>query len=140
MHAAFGIVLLVVVIGGAILALVLLLTNRGVWEDYGRRGMVMERETRRAPAPGSSGAVQERDEEIRQMLEARNQRRQRRGEAPLDIEEELSRLTLPTVDDELRAEIRELVLARNHRRARRGQPPLDVEAEIEREIAELGGG
>ena len=71
------------------------------------------------------------------MLEARNARRRRRGEPELDVEEELSRLTAPAVDDELRAEIRDLVIARNHRRARQGKPPLDVDAEIERQIAAL---
>ncbi len=79
----------------------------------------------------------ERDSEIRQMLEARNARRLRRGEEPIDIEQELARLTAPQIDPELRGEIRDLVLARNHRRARAGKAPLDVEAEIERQIASL---
>ena len=72
------------------------------------------------------------------MLEARNARRARRGEAPVDVEQELARLTAPAVDPELREEIRQLVVARNHRRVRAGKPPLDVEAEIEREITALG--
>ena len=80
----------------------------------------------------------ERDTEIRQMLEARNARRLRRGEPPLDIELELRRLTAPQIDAELRSEIRDLVVARNTRRVRRGRPPLDVESEVERQIAELG--
>jgi hypothetical protein len=71
------------------------------------------------------------------MLEARNARRRRRGEPELDVDAELSRLTPPAVDGELRAEIRDLVIARNHRRTRQGKPPLDVEAEIERQIAAL---
>ena len=92
-----------------------------------------------APRDASSAAaLRERDEEIRQMLEARNSRRVRRGEQPLDVDEELAKLTAPQIDPELRAEIRDLVIARNYRRARAGKPPLDVEAEIEREIAELG--
>ena len=83
----------------------------------------------------------ERDTEIRQMLEARNERRARRGEPPVDVEQELTRLTTPApaIDPALREEIRQLVVARNHRRVRAGKPPLDVEAEIEREIAGLGG-
>jgi hypothetical protein len=81
----------------------------------------------------------ERDDEIRQMLEARNARRRRRGEPELEVEAELARLTTPAIDDELRAEIRDLVHARNHRRARQGKPPLDVETEIERQIAALSG-
>ncbi len=81
----------------------------------------------------------ERDTEIRQLLEARNARRRRRGQPEVDVERELAQLTAPAIDPELRQEIRDLVLARNHRRARQGKPPLDVEAEIEREIAGLHG-
>ena len=53
------------------------------------------------------------------MLEARNARRARRGEPPIDVDEELARLTAPAIDPELREEIRELVIARNPRRAGR---------------------
>ena len=117
MQGAFGTVVLVVCgvgVAGAVLALLL---GRRTWEDYGRNHLVMER-TPSEPSAGSAAAVSERDEEIRQMLEARNARRRRRGEAELDVEEELGRLTAPAVDDELRAEIRDMVIARNHRRAR----------------------
>ena len=72
------------------------------------------------------------------MLEARNARRQRRGEEPVDVDQELSRLTAPQMDPELRQEIRDLVQARNYRRVRAGKPPLDVDAEVEREIKRLG--
>jgi 2-polyprenyl-6-methoxyphenol hydroxylase-like FAD-dependent oxidoreductase len=135
-QGAFGTVVLVVCgvgVAGAVLALLL---GRRTWEDYGRNHLVMERSPSE-PAAGSAAAVSERDEEIRQMLEARNARRVRRGEAPVDVEAELRRLTAPIVDDELRGEIRDLVVARNHRRVRRGEAPLDVEAEVEREIANL---
>ncbi len=57
------------------------------------------------------------------MLEARNARRRRRGEDELDIDQELSRLIAPAVDDELRGEIRDMVVARSHRRAGQGKPP-----------------
>jgi hypothetical protein len=88
-------------------------------------------------APQSASA--ERDAEIRQLLEARNARRERRGEAAQDVEAELAALTRPptVVDDELREEIRQHVLARNARRVRAGAPPLDVDEEIERRISEL---
>ncbi|MGH2875977.1 MAG: hypothetical protein ACRDNJ_12600, partial [Solirubrobacteraceae bacterium] len=92
----------------------------------------------------------EREEEIRQLLAARNARRRRRGEPELDPERELARLAggdvspgadaprePPAVDDELRSEIRSLVIARNLRRARRGEPPLDVDAEVVRQVADL---
>jgi hypothetical protein len=134
-QSAFGTVVLVVCAVGVAGAVVALVMGRRTWDDYGRDHLLMERDPR-APASGSAALV-ERDEEIRQMLEARNARRRRRGEPELDLDQELSRLTAPAVDDELRAEIRDLVIARNHRRARQGKPPLDVEAEIQRQIAAL---
>ena len=75
------------------------------------------------------------------MLQARNERRERRGEAPLDVESELARLTAtaPTrTDPQLAEEVRQLVIARNERRARQGLAPLDVEDEVARELRELG--
>ena len=107
-QSAFGTVVLVVCAVGVAGAVAALLFGRRTWEDYGRDHLLMEREPLR-PATGSAAALVERDEEIRQMLEARNARRRRRGEPELDIEQELDRLTAPAVDDELRAEIRDLV-------------------------------
>ena len=78
-----------------------------------------------------------RDDEIRQMLEARNERRVRRGQEPLDVEAELARLSRPAIDPALAAEVRQLVQARNARRVRRGEEPLDVEAEVQRALDEL---
>src|SRR4051794_26724216 len=80
-----------------------------------------------------------RDEEVRQMLEARNERRVRRGQEPIDIEAELVQLTRPQVvaDPALTAEIRDLVIARNERRVRMGKEPLDVEAEVRRQLDDL---
>ena len=138
-HAAFGTVLWVVCIVAAILALVALIASSKTWEDFGKNGLLLESELRGSPASGSAAALRERDEEIRQMLEARNARRIRRGEEPLDVEQELGRLVAPpAADPELRSEVRGLVLARNYRRVRAGKPPLDVEAEVERELAKLG--
>lgn len=139
MQAAFGTVLWIVCAVAAVAALALLVRSGKEWEDYGKRGLLLDRDLPRGPASGSSAATAERDAEIRAMLQARNARRVRRGEAPVDVEQELRRLTAtPQVDASLRQEIRDLVLARNHRRVRAGKPPLDVEAEIEREIREFG--
>ncbi len=138
-QAAFGTVLWIVCAVGIVFALAALVTARQTWEEYGKNRLVLDRETAGAPKPGSAAALVERDAEIRQMLEARNARRARRGEPALDVEQELKRLTAPQIDAELRSEIRDLVLARNHRRARQGKPPLDVEQEIERQIADLSG-
>jgi hypothetical protein len=108
------------------------------WEDLGKDRLLMDRDLTRGARPGSAAGMRERDEEIRQMLEARNARRMRRGEAPVDVEQELRNLTGPQIDPQLLLEIRQLVEARNYRRARAGKPPLDVDAEVEREISRLG--
>jgi hypothetical protein len=120
---------------GVVGAIVALLTSGRDWAQYGSDRLLLDSEAPRAPA-----ARIERDEEVRQMLEARNARRRRRGEPELDVETELARLTaLADADGELRDEIRQLVIARNHRRERKGLAPLDVEAEIARELAGLPG-
>jgi hypothetical protein len=138
-HQSFGTVLWLVCGLALIAALWALISTRKTWEDYGRSRLLLDSDshTARPPAPGSAAALAERDSEIRQMLEARNARRARRGEPQIDIEAELRRLTASVIDADLRAEIRDFVNARNARRARRGEPLLDVEAEVEREIAAL---
>jgi hypothetical protein len=141
MQDAFGIVIFVVVALGIVAAIWAAWGTGALYRQIGRGGLSLDRDDdyeRRRPAPAVSKAVA--DEEIRQMLTARNVRREARGEAPLDVEEELARLTTTTViDPALEAEIRSLVIARNARRERRGEAPLDVEEEVRRQIAELGG-
>ena len=139
MHGTFGTVVWVVGIAGALIAVVALIASDKAWQDFGKDGLLLDSELRRPAPTGLLSASQERDEEIRQMLQARNARRIRRGEQPIDIEEELGRLTAPLVDPELRAEIRDLVIARNYRRTRAGKPAFDVDAEVEREISRLVG-
>ena len=135
MHSAFNIVIFAVIGLALLIALAVLIASRSTWEEFGKGQFQMDRDSHH------KAAVADRDSEIRQMLEARNERRARRGEAPVDVDDELARLTAPapTVDAALREEIRQLVVARNHRRVRAGKPPLDIEAEIEREIAGLSG-
>jgi hypothetical protein len=137
MQHAFGTVLWVVCALSAVGACAALLTARKTWTDYGKGRLSLDRDQSSGPSAGSAAAIQERDTEIRELLEARNARRARRGEPPVDVEQELARLTAPMIDPELRSEIRDLVIARNKRRERLGKPPLEVEAEIEREIAGL---
>jgi hypothetical protein len=137
MQGAFEPVLFAVCGLGILGAIFALVTAGRTWREYGKRGLLMDRDPAAGHSASSASALLERDVEIRQLLEARNQRRQRRGEPPLDVERELSRLSALEVDGALRAEIRELVIARNHRRARAGKPPLDVEREVAREIGEL---
>jgi hypothetical protein len=98
------------------------------------------------PSPEIDLAIQAA--EARQMLEAKSYRRTQRGEAPLDVEAEVSALLdseltgkrgKRNLDEKLRSEVRELVIARNERRMRHGQEPLDVEAEVERQVADFIG-
>lgn len=140
-QASFGTVIVVVTGVSLVIAVIALASSRKQWEEYGRGRLVMDSdETRvRGPREGSTAAIRERDDDIRALLEARNERRRRRGEPVVDVEAELRRLTAPRFDEGIREEIRDLVIARNHRRARAGKPPLDVEAEISREIEELQG-
>jgi hypothetical protein len=138
---AFWTVLLVVVAGGVVVAIITFLGTGKLYEQIGRGGLSIDEEKGREHRPAPTGAVaaRERDDEIRQLLVARNERRARRGQAPLDVEDELRRLTASVdVDPALREEIRQLVVARNERRARAGKPPLDVEEEVERQVRELG--
>lgn len=138
---AFWTVLLSVVIVGGVIALITLIGTGNMYRQIGRGGLSIneDRDLLRSPrTPSSSGVnVQERDAEIRQLLQARNEHRIRRGEQPLDVEAELVRLTAPTVDPALREEVRQLVVARNERRMRAGQEPLDVDGEVERQLREL---
>ena len=133
MEDAFGYILVVVVVISAIVAV---LSLRGERYDHIGRGGLFEDEPGRRDAPVPQAVV---DEEVRQMLDARNLRRVARGQEPLDVEAELRRLNTPSADPALEAEVRQLVEARNARRARRGQPPLDVEAEVRRQIDDLMG-
>lgn len=138
MHGSLGTLVWVVLIVAAVVALAAMVSSGKTWEEHGRDHLLMDRDTTTGPRSEAHGSAQERDEEIRQMLEAKNARRIRRGEEPINVEQELRRLTKPQIDPELRKEIRDLVVARNYRRSRAGKPPLDVEAEIEREISRLG--
>ena len=85
-----------------------------------------------------------REQEIRQMIQARSDRGVARGRDPLDVDAEVQKLldqdsTGPDLgsDKQLREEVRQLVVARNERRMRQGKEPLDVEKEIERQLSEL---
>jgi hypothetical protein len=96
------------------------------------------------PPPNSPLARAEREQEIRQMLQARSDRQVRQGGQALDIDAELALLEAPTDgapvgkhDAGLTAEVRQLVMARNERRVRSGEEPMDVESEVQRTLDEL---
>ena len=125
------VVSIVAVLAG-IVAIFTLITSRTTWSGIGNGGLESAADT-----PPSEPLVDERDQEIRQMLGARNARRERRGEQPLDLDDELARLLRPAVDDDMRDDVRAVVEARNRRRERSGLAPLDADAEIERQLREL---
>jgi hypothetical protein len=126
---------------------VLFLVTRGsdsMYDQIGQGGISREGDY----SGTGGGAVEEpaaraeAEQEIRQMLRARSDRRVARGEEPLDIDAEVARLLADAQgarehDAALVAEVRQLVQARNERRLRQGLEPLDVDAEVTRTLEEL---
>jgi hypothetical protein len=121
------------------------------WAAFGQGPLSINAEAPAAPSrsvsPPSPADRAVQAAEVRQMLEAKSERRRQRGEAPIDVEAETRRLLgaaerprdQEAIDEELRAEVRQLVVARNDRRLRQGLDPLDVEAERERQLADFIG-
>lgn len=94
--------------------------------------------------PAAPASSQVREQEIRQMVQARSDRAVARGSEAIDVDAEVERLLSPErpapslgADDGLREEVRQLVVAGNERRVRAGKRPLDVEGEVERQLSEL---
>ena len=145
MQDAFGIVIFVVVGISAVIAIISLFGRGRLYDEIGRGGLSIGEDRDMRPRPAGQAvpvSKAERDDDIRQMLEARNARRAARGEATADVEAELAELTRPApaaTDPEILEEVRALVEARNARRVARGKEPLDVEAEIARQLRELPG-
>ena len=143
----FGTVIWIIVVVIAPIAAILFAGAFGLLDQLGRGGLsVDEPPPRPAPLPNSPAARAEREADIRQLVQARSDRRVARGETELDIGAEVDRLMeldpglAPEADQQdaaLRVEVRQLVIARNDRRAARGQPPLDVEAEVDRQLRDL---
>ena len=129
---------------------VLFLVTRGsdsMYDQIGQGGLTKESDYD-GPAGGGTGAPlsaadrSEQEQEVRQMLRARSDRRVSRGEPALDIDAEVAKLLGDSAraseqDSALVAEVRQLVEARNERRVRQGKEPLDVEAEVARTLEEL---
>lgn len=144
-----GAVLLVFTGVAAPLIGLLLKRVSGGWETMGGGPFAILNERPQKRAAGGAQHVDPAIQaaEVRQMLEAKSERRRQRGEAPLDVEAETERLLAAAeqprgeeaMDAELRAEVRQLVVARNERRMREGLEPLDVETETERQLADLIG-
>jgi hypothetical protein len=145
-----GGVLLVIAAVAAPIAAVMFARSAKSWRSLGGGPFAIVAEDRRPARPGAAPQAVDpaiQAAEVRQMLQAKSERRQRRGEAPLDVEAEADRLLAAAqapspqaaADAELRAEVRQLVVVRNERRRRQGLEPLDVEAETDRQLADLVG-
>lgn len=85
-----------------------------------------------------------RDDDVRQMLEARNRRRIARGEAPADIDAEMRDLLdgqrAQPADAEVLAEVEAMVHARRARRRRKGQPEGDFQTEVDELLRSVQSG
>ena len=139
---AFGVAIIVLAIVAGIAAIASYVGSGTVYKSIGKGAFALDSdEVRPGPRPGSLAAQAEQAEEVRQMIQARSDRRVARGEAPLDVDAEVAALLRPpgADDPELREEVRQLVVASNERRMRAGEQPLDVEAEVDRRLRELGG-
>jgi hypothetical protein len=94
--------------------------------------------------PVHAVSAEVREEEIRQMIQARSDRGVAKGREALDVDAEVEKLLASEsggaslgADNALREEVRQLVVARNERRQRQGKEPLDVDKEIDRQLREL---
>jgi len=140
---AFGTVLIGVALVAIVVACLSYIGSGEIYRGLGRTGLSLD-EPALDPGPvaDSPAAHAEAREEIRQMLEAKSDRREARGQAPLDIDAEMADLTMGSArapaDAALREEVRQLVVAGNERRMRRGEQPLDVEPEVARQLRALG--
>jgi hypothetical protein len=133
---AFGTILIVVSLLAVVIAAISYWGSGRIYTGLGRGDLELERDR-----PVAAASAAEAQEEIRQMLQAKSDRREARGEAPIDVDAELASLSSgpSTRDPALRDEVRQLVIARNERRLRQGKEPLEVEAEVERQLRDLGG-
>jgi hypothetical protein len=143
----FGTVLVLIVLLALPIAAVLFVGAFGLLEQLGQGGLSVD-DGPLPPAPPlhTPAGRMEREEEIRQLVQARHDRQRARGEQPVDVEREVTRLLAidpdagpaqERQDAALREEVRQLVVARNERRLARGEPPLEVEAEIERQLRSI---
>jgi hypothetical protein len=144
-----------VVVVGAVVLFVLVgvgsfLAGGSLYDKIGEGGLTMGEGgpgNPSGPPANSPLARAEREQEIRQMLQARSDRQVRKGGEALDIDAELALLEAPTEggsvgkhDVGLTEEVRQLVMARNERRLRSGEEPMDVESEVRRTLEELDPG
>ena len=139
------ILIIVVLIALPVGAIVFATGAGGAFKQIGKGPLAIEEDFPQSSG-GSMHAVsaEVREEEIRQMIQARSDRGVAKGRKALDVDAEVEKLLASessgpglAADKGLREEVRQLVVARNERRQRQGKEPLDVEKEIERQLSEL---
>jgi hypothetical protein len=114
-------------------------------QKIGKGGFALEQDfPQSSQGPVHAVSAEVREEEIRQMIQARSDRGVAKGREALDVEAEVEKLLSSesggaglSTDNALREEVRQLVVARNERRQRQGKEPLDVDEEIDRQLREL---
>jgi hypothetical protein len=141
-----GIILVIVVLVALpVGALVFAMGAGGALKEIGKGPLAMEQDfPQSSGAPVHAVSAEVREEEIRQMIQARSDRGVAKGRKALDVDAEVEKLLASEPggpglggDRALREEVRQLVVARNERRQRQGKKPLDVEKEIKRQLSEL---
>jgi hypothetical protein len=139
------VLIIVVLVALPVGALVFALGAGNALQKIGKGQFAMEQDF-----PQSSGgsippvSAEVREEEIRQMVQARSDRGVAKGREALDVDAEVEKILAAdtagpslAADRGLREEVRQLVVARNERRQRQGKEPLDVDQEIDRQLREL---
>src|SRR5215216_1541298 len=141
-----GIVLIIVVLVALpVGAIVFARGAGGALKEIGKGPLALEQDfPQSSGSPVHTVSAEIREEEIRQMIQARSDRGVAKGRKALNVDAEVEKLLATErggsglgEDRELREEIRQLVVARNERRKRQGKEELDVEKEIERQLREL---
>jgi hypothetical protein len=139
------VLILVVVIALPLGAIVFARGAGGALREVGKGPLALDQDfPQSSGGPVHAVSAEVREEEIRQMIQARSDRGVAKGRDALDVQAEVEKLLASEPaggrlggDRELREEIRQLVVARNERRQRQGKKPLDVEREIERQLRDL---
>jgi hypothetical protein len=137
--------IIVVIVALPLGAIVFAMGAGGALEKIGKGDFALEQDfPQSSQGPVHAVSAEVREEEIRQMIQARSDRGVAKGREALDVDAEVEKLLSsesggagPSSDKALREEVRQLVVARNERRQRQGKEPLDVDEEIDRQLREL---
>src|SRR3954447_18624389 len=137
--------IIVVLVALPIGALIFAMGAGNALQKIGKGDFALEQDfPQSSGAPVHAVSAEVREEEIRQMVQARSDRGVAKGRAAIDVDAEVEKLLTADTggpglgeDRALREEIRQLVVARNERRQRQGKEVLDVDQEVERQLREL---